>query len=321
MGHDELMPVSKKGNSWLHLGITVFDALDTALLMNQTTVFEEAVAWILKDFTMTADVNANVFETTIRVLGGLLAAYHLSGREELKVKAVEVAEKLVPAFEGGGGLPLTSIHLRSGQAVASPYDVSTSEATSLQLEFKYLAHLTGEVRYWNAVEGVMRLVDGLEKVDGLAPIFMSSVTGGFRGQEISLAEYLAKQYLLTNRTEKGHLRQYREAIHGIKKHLLMRSKPHNLLYVQELPNGVGQSTLSKMDHLSDVRVIPPPKRDQMESFFLGETLKYFYLLFSDDDIVPLDRYVFNTEAHPLPVFSIRPDMKDRLVFVDEVRSS
>lgn len=42
------------------------------------------------------------------------------------------------------------------------------------------------------------------------------------------------------------------------------------------------------------------KRDKMESFFLGETLKYLYLLFDEGDKVPLDKYVLNTEAHPLP---------------------
>lgn len=41
--------------------------------------------------------------------------------------------------------------------------------------------------------------------------------------------------------------------------------------------------------------------DSQESFFLAETLKYLYLLFSDPDFLPLDRYVFNTEAHPLGV--------------------
>jgi len=40
----------------------------------------------------------------------------------------------------------------------------------------------------------------------------------------------------------------------------------------------------------------------METFWLSETLKYLYLLFSEDSLVPLDRYVFNTEAHPFPVF-------------------
>lgn len=48
----------------------------------------------------------------------------------------------------------------------------------------------------------------------------------------------------------------------------------------------------------------PGFRDKLESFFLSETLKYFYLLFSDDkDILPFDKYVFNTEAHPLPIYS------------------
>ena len=39
-----------------------------------------------------------------------------------------------------------------------------------------------------------------------------------------------------------------------------------------------------------------------DSYFLAETLKYLYLLFLDEDPVPLDKWVFNTEAHPLPVF-------------------
>ena len=44
-------------------------------------------------------------------------------------------------------------------------------------------------------------------------------------------------------------------------------------------------------------------RDKMESFFLGETLKYFFLLFSDDfSIIDLDRWIINTEAHPLPIW-------------------
>lgn len=54
--------------------------------------------------------------------------------------------------------------------------------------------------------------------------------------------------------------------------------------------------------LHDVTKVPAPMRDKMETFFLGETLKYLYLLFSDADVLPLDKYVFNTEAHPLPVW-------------------
>jgi hypothetical protein len=42
----------------------------------------------------------------------------------------------------------------------------------------------------------------------------------------------------------------------------------------------------------------------METFWMGETLKYFYLLFADESVLPLDEYVMNTEAHPLPIFGI-----------------
>ena len=42
--------------------------------------------------------------------------------------------------------------------------------------------------------------------------------------------------------------------------------------------------------------------DMMESFFLGETLKYLYLLFADEHEIDLEQWVFNTEAHPLPIY-------------------
>ncbi|KAK2463623.1 hypothetical protein APHAL10511_004374 [Amanita phalloides] len=51
---------------------------------------------------------------------------------------------------------------------------------------------------------------------------------------------------------------------------------------------------------------PAHLKDEMPSFFLAETLKYLYLLFLDDDILPLDKWVFNTEAHPFPIFHWRP---------------
>jgi mannosyl-oligosaccharide alpha-1,2-mannosidase len=60
--------------------------------------------------------------------------------------------------------------------------------------------------------------------------------------------------------------------------------------------------------LKSVKLNPPQMRDKMESFFLGETLKYLFLLFEGDGpkLVPLDEWVFNTEAHPLPIFGKDP---------------
>ncbi len=51
----------------------------------------------------------------------------------------------------------------------------------------------------------------------------------------------------------------------------------------------------------DVRVLPAVNDDTQQSFFLAETLKYLFLLFSDSDTIDLEQWVFNTEAHPLRV--------------------
>lgn len=60
-------------------------------------------------------------------------------------------------------------------------------------------------------------------------------------------------------------------------------------------------TITDIAHagLNDCTVDNPQKQDRMESFWLAETLKYFYLIFSDPHVVSLDEYVLNTEAHPL----------------------
>jgi len=55
--------------------------------------------------------------------------------------------------------------------------------------------------------------------------------------------------------------------------------------------------------IRDVTVIPPTFDNVQQSFFLAETLKYLYLLFSEDELIPLDKYVFNTEAHPLGIIN------------------
>ena len=57
----------------------------------------------------------------------------------------------------------------------------------------------------------------------------------------------------------------------------------------------------------------------METFLIGETIKYLYLLFSDDTVIPLDQYVFNTEAHPLPIFTVPGSLKEKLEWFDEAK--
>ena len=50
-----------------------------------------------------------------------------------------------------------------------------------------------------------------------------------------------------------------------------------------------------------------PTDDVQQSFFIAETLKYLYLLFSEDSVLPLDSWVLNTEAHPFPILTGIPN--------------
>jgi hypothetical protein len=54
--------------------------------------------------------------------------------------------------------------------------------------------------------------------------------------------------------------------------------------------------------IKDVTVATPEHDDAMQSFFLAETLKYLYLLYSPKTLLPLDKYVFTTEGHPLLIW-------------------
>eukprot|EP00730_Choanoeca_flexa_P015678 TRINITY_DN7251_c0_g1_i2.p1 TRINITY_DN7251_c0_g1~~TRINITY_DN7251_c0_g1_i2.p1 ORF type:complete len:674 (+),score=200.32 TRINITY_DN7251_c0_g1_i2:273-2294(+) len=53
--------------------------------------------------------------------------------------------------------------------------------------------------------------------------------------------------------------------------------------------------------IKDVGAAHAVQDDVQQSFFLAETLKYLYLIFEEDNVIDLDQWVFNTEAHPFPV--------------------
>ncbi|OCL13351.1 glycoside hydrolase family 47 protein [Glonium stellatum] len=482
-GYDEFHPVSKKGRYMVSngLGWIIVDALDTMMLMNLTKELNHAREWISTSLTYEKDQDVNTFETTIRMLGGLLSAHYLSQilpdfapiegspDEDLYLeKASDLADRLLAAYDSHSGVPYASVNLKTLRGIPSHADggaSSTAEATSLQLEMKYLAFLTGEAHYWEKAEKVMEVVDNNGAKDGLLPIFIYADKGTFRGNEIRLGsrgdsyyEYLIKQYYQTSEQEPIYLEMWKEALAGVRKHMITYSKPSNLTVLAERPSGLDGHIHPKMDHLvcfmpgtialgatgglnvseakklltwgteqeddmelarqlmktcwgmykvtatglapeiahfniydppqmmrhgilkspeildstedadwrqdyvikpadthnlqrpetveslfymwritgdemyrewgwemfqsflkhtmvedggfssiGNVNSIPPPSRDNMESFWLAETLKYFYLLFGPNDILPLDEIVLNTEAHPLPRFD--PDRK------------
>ncbi|KAB8337136.1 hypothetical protein FH972_021440 [Carpinus fangiana] len=485
-GFDQFHPLSKKGTQMVPngMGWIIVDALDTMMIMNLTKELSHAKEWVSTSLSYDKDHDVNTFETTIRMLGGLLSAHYLQSLlpkpevaedEEAPAtkdddmfleKATDLAERLLGAYESKSGVPYASINLHTQKGIPSHDDdgaSSTSEAGTLQLEMKYLAKLTGEKNYWDTAERVMKIIDNNGARDGLVPIFIYADTGHFRGENVRLGsrgdsyyEYLIKQYLQTSNQEPIYLDMWKQAMRGVKKHLITYTKHANLTILGERPDGLDKPVFPKMDHLvcfmpgtmalaatggipleearrrpgwgkeqeEDMKLareltttcwgmylatatglspeiahfdihdppimldqapdeplttlddlkstdwhmdykihiadfhnlqrpetveslfymwrvtgdekyrewgwqmfeafmehtavkngggftsldhvdkVPAPMRDNMESFWMAETLKYFYLLFSPNDLLPLDQVVFNTEAHPMPKFEL-----------------
>lgn len=204
-GYDEFHPLSKGGENMVPngMGWIIVDALDTMMIMNLTHELAHAREWVSTTLTYDQDHDVNTFETTIRMLGGLLSAHYLSttfpnmaqlpvveGSEDLYLeKATDLADRLLGAYESKSGVPFASINLKTSKGITSHEDggaSSTAEAASLQLEMKYLAKLTGEKHYWDAAEKVIQVIDDNGMEDGLLPIFIYADQGTFRGINIRL---------------------------------------------------------------------------------------------------------------------------------------
>lgn len=120
--------------------------------------FAEARQWVAKDLTFNRHGKFNTFEITIRVLGGLLSAYHLSHDAIFLEKSIDLAERIMPVFLTASGIPLSFVDLAERKGIPDTDNrgmSSTAEAATLQLEFKYLSYLTDDYVYWNAVEKVI----------------------------------------------------------------------------------------------------------------------------------------------------------------------
>ncbi|EIW67442.1 hypothetical protein TREMEDRAFT_33664 [Tremella mesenterica DSM 1558] len=467
-GADEFHPLSQTGSNLTRaggIGFTIVDSLDSLLVMGFEEEYKRAAKWVKEDLSFDKNSEFNTFETTIRILGGLLSAHYLTSIHSNPTiqsdapmyleRAVDLADRLLGAFSTSSGIPLSSINLATRQGIPDRANngwASLAEAASLQLELKYLSHLTGDHVYWKKAEKVTEVIRAASMHDGIAPIFISPATGQFVASEIRLGsrgdsyyEYLIKQYLQTDRQEPVYRDMYDEAMSGIKTHLMGTTPYGMVVHTQELmpqrdpdTGGPAWKIVPKQDHLvcflggsfllgvteggrrelneetlvmprdledvavgtgiiegcmkthetatglapeiamfveksdprakeidwyikpnqngilidgrnilrpetveslflayrltgeekyreygwsifqafqrycrvkkggyagvEDVQAMPPKQLDKMETFWLGETLKYLYLLFDDSDHIPLDRHVFNTEAHIFPVF-------------------
>lgn len=180
------------------LGWIIVDSLDTIMLMNLTDRLVEPRKWLQRRLNYNQAQDVNTFEMTIRMLGGLLSAHYLatklpyaaSRRDSVYLaKAVELADRLLPAYESRSGIPYASVHLAKAKGLISHTDggsSSTAEAGTVQLEMKYLSYLTGNDTYWRKAERAMEVLSDNHAEDGLVPIFVHPDSGKFTSREIRL---------------------------------------------------------------------------------------------------------------------------------------
>jgi len=178
--HDELSPVSGKfRDPFCGWAATLVDTLDTLWIMGLHDEFEEAAKAVdLIDFRTSPRGDIPMFETTIRYLGGLVAAYDVSGAKykNLLDKAVELAEILIGAFDTPNRMPVLYYHWMPTFA-SQPHRASTrsnlAELGSLSMEFTRLAQLTKNPKYYDAVARVTNALADFQargtKLDGVFP--------------------------------------------------------------------------------------------------------------------------------------------------------
>jgi len=152
---DELKPISCKGvNTWGNFSLTLIDALDTFGVMNDIAGFESALEKVKKiNFNM--DINISVFETTIRVLGGLLSSHimakdfgdKITYHDELLTLAEDLGQRLLPAFDTPTGMPYGSVNLKRGVQPDETTVTCTATIGTCSVEFTWLSILTDNPIY------------------------------------------------------------------------------------------------------------------------------------------------------------------------------
>lgn len=154
-GHDALKPLTRTPHDWYahSLLMTPVDAFSTLMLMQLNQEAAEAKKLILKELSFNRNMDVQVFEVNIRLLGGLLSAYELDGDPGFLRLAEDLARRLLPAFQSPTGMPYRTVNLRTG-AVRDPVS-NPAEIGTYILEWGTLSRLTGNERYYDTARKAM----------------------------------------------------------------------------------------------------------------------------------------------------------------------
>uniref|UniRef100_A0A8C7NPV2 alpha-1,2-Mannosidase n=1 Tax=Oncorhynchus mykiss TaxID=8022 RepID=A0A8C7NPV2_ONCMY len=167
--YDELRPLTCDGqDTWGSVSLTLIDALDTLLILGNHTEFQRVATLLQDTVDFDIDVNASVFETNIRVVGGLLSAHLLSKRAGMEVEpgwpcsgpllrmAEDAARKLLPAFQTPTGMPYGTVNLLRGVNPTETPVTCTAGVGTFILEFSALSRLTGDPVFEDVARKALR---------------------------------------------------------------------------------------------------------------------------------------------------------------------
>lgn len=207
-GYDYLKPISKVGSNHHHgqsLGFTVVDALDTLKIMGLETEFQQGRNYIVGMLKATNNFDLNMeistFETIIRMVGGLVAAYDLSQDKVFLDTAVVLADRLLPAFDTPTGLMENSINLHTGAHKIAPWSNHRATFSSflldeegdvykdLEVYSKTLAHGVRAEFYGNANDNLQHFVCLADVGSNILEFTrLSQLTGDSKYEKVSRRE-------------------------------------------------------------------------------------------------------------------------------------
>jgi mRNA-degrading endonuclease RelE of RelBE toxin-antitoxin system len=215
-GKDEINPVEDKCVNWLNQGSTIMDRMDTLLIMGFTEEFTKARNWVIDSMDTESDSFVSFFETGIRILGGMLSAYELTGEVDMPFleRCQVIGDKLLKVLNTPSGMPQALVNFKTGEA-KSHYRwhqgdfVVLAEVASNLLQFTTFSYHTRDSRYKNAAQSDLDLITSYKKpIKGLYPLCVKHTIGGFcrnwfyreehsiGGRGDSFYEYLLKMWIL-----------------------------------------------------------------------------------------------------------------------------
>ena len=228
-GHDDLKPLTKTCHDWYAeaLLMTPVDALDTMILMGFKDEARTTREYIAKHLSFEKDIDVQNFEITIRLLGGLLSSYEMTGDKRLLNLAEDLGRRLLPVFDSPTGLPYRYVNLKTGKVRGNI--TNPAEAGTLLIEFGMLAELTHKPIFYDKAKRALVEIYKRRSPIGLVGTWINVETGQWTDTDSHISgaidsyyEYLLKCAILFR--DQDCRRMWGESVVAINRYLRDETK-------------------------------------------------------------------------------------------------